>query len=88
MQVTEAENQIVTHYEVFDPRPSDRERLTEAVAEQCRRLRRVPQLVTADAGHYAQTHERALQEMGVKRVALPNRNTTSVSQEAGKEQLV
>jgi IS5 family transposase len=34
VQLSEAENQIVTHYDVFDQRPSDRELLTEAVAEQ------------------------------------------------------
>jgi IS5 family transposase len=77
VQLAEAENQIVTHYAVFDQRPSDRELLTDAVAEQRRRLGRVPQLVTADAGYYAQTHERALEEMGVKWVAVPNRNTHS-----------
>jgi transposase, IS5 family len=77
VQLAEAENQIVTHYDVFDQRPSDRELLTEAVAEQQRRLGRVPQLVTADAGYYAQTHERAVEEMGVKWVAVPNRNTHS-----------
>ena len=77
VQVAEAENQIVTHYDVFDQRPSDRELLTRAVATQCRRLGRVPQLVTADAGYYAQSHELAIAEMGVKRVAVPNRNTRS-----------
>ena len=46
----EAENQIVTQYEVFDRRPSDCELLTDAVTEQRRRLGRVPQLVTTDAG--------------------------------------
>jgi len=77
VQVAEAENQIVTHYDVFDQRPSDRELLTKAVATQRRRLGRVPQLVTADAGYYAQSHELAITEMGVKRVAVPNRNTRS-----------
>lgn len=77
VQVAEAENQIVTHYDVFDQRPSDRELLTQAVATQRRRLGRVPQLVTADAGYYAQSHELAIAEMGVKRVAVPNRNTRS-----------
>jgi IS5 family transposase len=77
VQLAEAENQIVTHYEVFDQRPSDRELLTDAVAEQQRRLGRMPQLVTADAGYYAQTHERAIEKMGVKWVAVPNRNTHS-----------
>ena len=77
VQVAEAENQIVTHYDVFDQRPSDRELLTKAVAAQHRRLGRVPQLVTADAGYYARSHELAIAEMGVKRVAVPNRNTRS-----------
>ena len=77
VQVAEAENQIVTHYDVFDQRPSDRELLTKAVVTQRRRLGRVPQLVTADAGYYAQSHELAITEMGVKRVAVPNRNTRS-----------
>ena len=82
VQLAEAENQIVTHYDVFDQRPSDRELLTDAVAEQCRQLGRVPQLVTADAGYYAHSHERALEEMGVKRVAVPNRNTRSAERKA------
>ena len=77
VQLAEAENQIVTHYEVFAERPSDRELLTAAVIEQSRRLERVPQLVTADAGYYAQQHERALEAMGVPWVAVPNRNTHS-----------
>lgn len=82
VQVAEAENQIVTHYDVFDQRPSDRELLTEAVAEHRRRLGRVPQLVTADAGYYAQRHEQAVKEMGVKRIAVPNRNTRSAERKA------
>ena len=77
VQITEAENQMVTRLDVFEERPSDRQLLTEAVKGQVKLLGRTPQLVTADAGYYAQTHERALQEMGVKRVAVPNRNTTS-----------
>ena len=45
--------------------------------KQVKLLGRTPQMVTADAGYYAQTHERALREMRVKRVAVPNRNTSS-----------
>jgi transposase, IS5 family len=75
--LTEAENQIVTRYDVFDQRPSDRELLTSAVKEQIQRLGRAPRLVTADAGYYAQAHEQAVQALGVKRVAVPNRNTRS-----------
>jgi transposase, IS5 family len=77
VQISEAENQIVTRLDVFDQRPSDRQLLTEAVKQQAKQLGRTPHLVTADAGYYALAHERALREMGVKRVAVPNRNTTS-----------
>ena len=82
VQLAEAENQIITHYEVFDQRPSDRALLTGAVQEQQRRLGRLPHLVTADAGYYAQVHEQALREMGVKWVAVPNRNTHSAERKA------
>ena len=77
VQLTEAENQIVTRYDVFDRRPSDRELLTSAVKGQIQTLGQAPRLVTADAGYYAQAHEQAVQELGVKRVAVPNRNTRS-----------
>ena len=82
VQLAEAEGQIITHYQVFDERPSDRNLLTEAVEEQQRRLGRVPHLVAADAGYYAQAHERALGEMGVKWIAVPNRNTHSPERKA------
>ena len=82
VQVAEAENQIVTHYDVFDQRPSDRELLTDAVAEHRRRLGRAPRLVTADAGYYAQRHEQAVEEMGVKWIAVPNRNTRSTERKS------
>jgi IS5 family transposase len=77
VQITKAENQIVTRLDVFDQRPSDRQLLTEAVKRQTELLGRAPQLVAADAGYYAQAHERAVEQMGVKWLAVPNRNTTS-----------
>lgn len=42
-----------------------------------RKLGRLPILVTADAGYYSQAQERAVQEKGVKWVAVPNRATRS-----------
>jgi IS5 family transposase len=77
VQVQEAENQVITHFEVFDKRPSDRELLLPAVEAHERKLRRVPCLVTADAGFYAQEQERAVKEKGVQWVAVPNRSTRS-----------
>jgi IS5 family transposase len=78
VQLQEAESQIITHYEVFEERPSDRELLLSSVEAQARKLGRVPQLVTADAGFYSKAQERAVQEKGVKWVAVPNRSTGSL----------
>ncbi len=77
VQVQEAENQIITHYEVFDERPSDRELLLPAVKAHEQILGRVPRLVAADAGFYSQAQERAAQDKGVKWIAVPNRSTRS-----------
>ncbi len=77
VQVQETENQIVTHYDVFDQRPSDRDLLIGAVETHQRVLGRVPHLVTADAGYYSRAQEQAVEDKGVKWVAVPNRNTKS-----------
>jgi IS5 family transposase len=78
VQVQETENQIITHYDVFDQRPSDRDLLLGAVENHERVLGRVPNLATADAGYYSRAQEQAVEEKGVKWVAVPNRNTKSV----------
>ena len=79
VQVQETENQIVTHYEVFEERPSDRHLLQSAVETQRRKLRRVPQRVAADAGFYSQVQEENVQALGVKHVSVPNRSTRSAA---------
>lgn len=77
VQIQEAENQIITYYEVFEKRPSDRELLAPSVDAHQRVLGRVPRLVAADAGFYSREQERAVREKGVSRVAVPNRATRS-----------
>jgi IS5 family transposase len=77
VQVQEAENQVTIHYDVFDQRPSDRDLLLGAVETHERVLGRVPHLVTADAGYYSRAQEQAVEQKGVKWVAVPNRNTKS-----------
>lgn len=77
VQVQEAENQVITHYQVFAQRPPDSALLVPAVEEHRRRFGRAPHLVAADAGFYSQRNERTVQAMGVKRVAVPNRSTRS-----------
>jgi len=82
VQLLEAENQIVTHYDVFDKRPSDRELFADAVATHKQILGRAPNVATADAGYYSQVQERAAQGQGVKWVAIPNRSTRSAERKS------
>jgi IS5 family transposase len=77
VQVQETENQIITHYDVFDQRPSDRDLLLGSVESHERVLGRLPYLATADAGYYSRAQEQAVEDKGVKWVAVPNRNTKS-----------
>jgi IS5 family transposase len=77
VQLQEAENQIITHYEVYDHRPADQRLLIPAVETHERKRGRVPRLVAADAGYYSRAHEEAVKEMGVRYVSIPNRSTPS-----------
>jgi transposase, IS5 family len=79
VKIQEAENQIITHYEVFDERPSDRQLLLPAVEAHEQLLGRTPRLVAADAGFYSQAQERAVAGKGVKWIAVPNRSTRSAA---------
>ena len=77
VKVQEAENQIITHYEVFATRPDDSELLVPAVEQHQRRFGRAPRLVAADTGFYSLKNEKTIQGMGVTRVAVPSRSTKS-----------
>jgi IS5 family transposase len=73
----EAENQIITHYEVFEKRTSDQRLLLPALQAHQRKLGRVPRWVAADAGFYSQANEEEAKALGVKYISIPNRHTRS-----------
>jgi IS5 family transposase len=77
VKLQEAENQIVTHYEVYDKRPADSSLLVACVEKHREQTGRVPHTVAADSGFYTQANEKRLEEMGVKRVSIPNQKTRS-----------
>ena len=77
VKLQEAENQIITDYEVYDRRPSDSDLLMGAVEAHQAMLGRIPHLVAADAGFYSAKNEAAAKAKGVKRVCIPNRSTKS-----------
>jgi IS5 family transposase len=77
VKIQEAEQQIVTHYEVYDERPSDSDLLVPALDVHEQQFGRPPRLVAADAGFFSARNEADAYARGVKRVSIPNRSTKS-----------
>lgn len=77
VKIQEAENQIVIDYEVYDPKPSDSDLLIPSIESHQERTGRTPDLAAADAGFYSAKNVTEAEEMGVKRVSVPNRSTKS-----------
>jgi Transposase DDE domain len=77
IKVQEAEAQIITHYQVYEQRPSDCDLLIPAIEAHQSQLGRAPHLATADAGFFSASNEAAAHAMGVRRVSIPNRTTKS-----------
>ena len=77
VKLQEAENQIVTDYEVYDQRPHDSDLLIAAIETHHAMLGAHPRLVAADAAFYSARNEAAAKAKGVKRVCIPNRSTKS-----------
>jgi IS5 family transposase len=77
VKIQEAENQIVTHFEVFAERPADSTLLLSSIEVHQRRLGRIPLRVAADAGFYSRENEKAGQALGVRWMSVPNKKTTS-----------
>ena len=77
VKLQEAENQIVTDYEVYDRRPSDSDLLIAAIEKHQAMLGRAPRLVAGDAAFYSAKNEAAAKAKGVKRFCIPDRSTKS-----------
>jgi IS5 family transposase len=84
VKLQEAENQIVTDYEVYEQRPHDADLLGAAIDVHEARLGRAPRLVAADAGFYSARNEALAKANGVKRLCIPNRSTKSRKREQKK----
>ena len=79
IKVQEAENQIVISFEVYDQKPSDSDLLIPSIQAHQSLMGRTPDLVAADAGFYSAANVAKAEEMGVKRVSVPNRSTKSLA---------
>lgn len=82
IKIQEAENQIITDYEVCNQRPADSTLLIKSIEAHEKRLGRVPHTVAGDAAFFSNSNETAATKMGVKRVAIPNRSTKSAERRA------
>jgi transposase, IS5 family len=77
VKIQEAENQIITSYEVYSKRPADSNLLIPAIEQHREQLGVVPSLVAADAGFFSAANETAAQKVGVAQVAVPFLGTQS-----------
>jgi IS5 family transposase len=82
VKIQEAEQQIVTHYEVYDKRPSDSDLVIPSLDVHEQQFGQVPRLLAADAGFYSARNEAAAYARGVKRVSIPNLGTKSAERRA------
>jgi len=75
--VQEAENQIITHYEVCEQRPADATLLEGCLEQHVEQFGRAPDSVAADPGFFSAANESKAEEMGVRRVSIPSHDTKS-----------
>jgi len=79
VKVQEAENQVVTHFEVYDQRPADSDLLIPAIEIHKQCTGRIPDLAAGDAGFYSAKNTAQAHQIGVKRVSVPSRSTKSAA---------
>jgi IS5 family transposase len=75
--IQEAENQIVTHYQVCEQRPADSTLLEGCLEQHVGQFGRAPERVAADPGFFSAANESKAQQMGVRRVSIPSHDTKS-----------
>ena len=75
--IQEAENQIVSHYQVCEQRPADSTLLEGCLQKHIEQFGRAPEGVAADPGFFSAANESKAQQMGVRRVSIPSHDTKS-----------
>src|SRR5438477_5400868 len=77
VKIQEAENQIITHYQVFEERPSDSALLTPSIERHIEQFGHAPEMAAADTGFFSAANETKAEQLGVKWVAVPSQSTKS-----------
>jgi len=81
--IQEAENQIITHYQVCEQRPADSTLLEGCLQQQ---FGRAPESLAADPGFFSAANESKAEQMGVKRVSIPSHDTKSPARKLRQKQ--
>jgi IS5 family transposase len=84
--IQEAENQIITHYQVCQPRPADSTLLLPSLQRHVRQFGRAPDALAADPGFFSAANESKAKEMGVRRVSIPSHATKSAARKQRQKQ--
>jgi IS5 family transposase len=84
--IQEAENQIITHYQVCEQRPADSILLEGCLKQHVAQFGHAPKQVTADAGFFSAANESKATQMGVIRVAIPSHDTKSPARKQRQKQ--
>jgi IS5 family transposase len=84
--IQEAENQIVTHYQVCEQRPADATLMVGCLEQHLERFGRAPEQVAADPGFFSAANESKAEQMGVKRVSIPSHDTKSPARKQRQKQ--
>jgi len=84
--IQEAENQIITHYQVCEQRPADSTLLEACLEQHVEQFGRAPQRVAADPGFFSAANESKAEQMGVSRVSIPSHDTKSPARKRRQKQ--
>jgi transposase, IS5 family len=84
--IQEAENQIITHYEVCDQRPADSTLLEGCLEHHVEQFGHAPQQIAADPGFFSAANESKAHEVGVSRVSIPSHDTKSPARKQRQKQ--
>jgi IS5 family transposase len=84
--IQEAENQIVTRYQVCEQRPADSTLLEGCLKQHIEQFGHAPKQVAADPGFFSAANESKAEQMGVIRVAIPSHDTKSPARKQRQKQ--
>ncbi|HXX37096.1 MAG TPA: ISNCY family transposase [bacterium] len=84
--LTETEDRVITHYEVYVRNPEDGGLLPAAVAGHTQTVPRTPHVVATDRGFGAKDNEELLRNAGVKWISLPYKGRLGAGRAAHERQ--